>query len=129
MSTVAPSSSTARTTLRVVGAVLVVLGSGLVVHTFSWLLPALDSGEDPGAGAAVRLAAGGFSFVIGLGLLNAGFLGAQARYSAQETAPALRAAGAAWRGDGARPASYCSQCGAGARSGARFCDACGHGLG
>lgn len=127
MNTHAPQSATARTVLRVLGIVLV--AAGLLIAVKGGLDIADDinsSSVEPNFGPVLTLIVGGFMTVIGLGLLNAGFLGAQARYAANETAPAVRTAGSAWRGD---DAVTCSQCGAGSRAGARFCDACGHGLG
>lgn len=125
MSTHPPQSATARTVLRVVGAVLLVVGLTLAFIGVR-RLTGLGDFESPGFDSLGLLVIGMFSTVFGLGALNAGFLGAQARYAAHETSPALRTAGSAWRGDAA---VACPQCGAGSRSGARFCDACGHALG
>lgn len=127
MNTHAPQSSTARTVFRVLGIVLVTAGLLIVVKGGMAVADDIRSTSmEPNFGPVVTLIVGGFMTVIGLGLLNVGFLGAQARYTANETAPAMRTAGSAWRGD---DAVTCSRCGAGSRSGARFCDACGHGLG
>lgn len=118
-------SSTARWVFRVVGAVLVVGGVTAAIAG-GRAIAGLGDFESPGFSEMGPLVIGMFATIFGLGFLNAGFLGAQARYAAHETSPALRTAGSAWRGDGT---VTCGSCGAGSRPGARFCDACGHGLG
>ncbi|MCW2812839.1 MAG: hypothetical protein JWN84_294 [Nocardioides sp.] len=118
-------SSGARWVFRAIGLVLVVGGVTAAIAG-GRALAGLGDFESPGFDELGPLVIGTFATIFGLGFLNAGFLGAQARYAATETAPALRTAGTAWRGD---DAVFCSRCGAGSRAGARFCDACGHGLG
>jgi hypothetical protein len=130
--------------LLVTGLVLLVVGGIDFVSQAS--ADPFDPGyePDPGFGPILMLAAGGFVCVFGLGMLNAGFLGAQARYAAGETAPAVRELGGAFRGEQADPGTpgtpvapvaavdragpFCSSCGVRADAEARFCDACGHAL-
>ena len=123
-------SSRARWVFRALGAVLVVGGLTAAV-VGGRALAGLGDVESPGFAELGPLVIGMFSVIFGLACLNAGFLGAQARYAADETSPALRTAGSAWRGDAPAASSSvtCGRCGAGSRAGARFCDACGNGLG
>jgi hypothetical protein len=135
-------SPRARIVLRVLGGVLLLAGLALLVRGGVDFLgqataDPFDPGyeADPGFGPIVMLAGGGFACVFGLGMLNAGFLGAQASYAAGETAPAVRELGDAFRGESvgqsveqAGDGPFCSACGVRADREARFCDACGHAL-
>ena len=155
-----PQSPVARNVFRVLGAVLILGGLFLVIRggfaiadsgqtsgtsytvdgdPTNPFVGAPPTGEEttfsdgPGFGELGMVAGGLFMIVFGLGALNAGFIGAQARYAAGETAPAVREFGSALRGDpigGVTPKSgkFCSECGGRNDDGARFCDACGHAI-
>ena len=129
-------SSTARTVLRLLGALLLVGGLVLLVRGGIEFVGDANSdtfGDDAGFGPILRIAGGGFLVVLGLAALNAGFLGAQSRYVSRQTSDAVREVGSAFRGEpssrttrGSGP--HCSSCGVQADREARFCDACGHAL-
>lgn len=134
-----------RTTLRVVGAVLLAVGlvvAVMGVRQFLASMDAMDVDDNSGAYAVVKAAVGGFLAVFGIGALNAGFLGASARYTAGETMPVVKDS-AAYLTDGqgvagigrtaddraAATGPYCRQCGVRNDAEARFCDSCGASLG
>ena len=130
-----------RIALRVIGAVLVGIGLLVGVPAGLDLVDAMgsDFAEDPGGGLVGRLALAGFSFVIGLGFLNAGFVGTRSRYVAGEVAPVVRdSASYLSQGRGimnvgrTRASSatgpYCRACGVRNDDEARFCDGCGQAL-
>ncbi len=73
-----PRTAGTRTTLRVLGVVLLLAGlviGGLGLRDF---IAEFDS-MDGGPGSILRMAAGGFLCVVGLGALSAGTIGAQSR--------------------------------------------------
>ncbi len=135
-----------RTILRVIG--FTMLAAGLVIGAKAGygLLQEMTSPinvDDPsGPGTILMLGGAGFLVVFGLAFLNAGFLGATARYSAGETMPVLKDS-AAYLTDGqghlgagrgveeAQEAAgpFCTRCGVRNDAAARFCDACGHAIG
>jgi hypothetical protein len=137
-----------RTILRVVG--FTMLAAGLVIGAKAGygLLQEMTSPinvDDPsGAGTILMLGGAGFLVVFGLAFLNAGFLGATARYAAGETMPVMKDS-AAYLTDGqghgqghpggggveAQDAAgpFCTRCGVRNDGAARFCDACGHAIG
>ena len=147
-----PDTGRTRTTLRVIGAVLLVAGLGLaIIGGISFVRSATSESVDAGAGfgSIFLLAGGGFCVVFGLGALNAGTLGAQSRYVAGETLPTVKQS-AAYLTDGegilgvgrtvddagaaGAPATagargpYCRACGTRNDQEARFCDSCGASL-
>jgi hypothetical protein len=136
-----------RTILRVIG--FTMLAAGLVIGAKAGygLLQEMTSPinvDDPsGAGTILMLGGAGFLVVFGLAFLNAGFLGATARYAAGETMPVMKDSaayltdgqghGQGQRGGGveAQDAAgpFCTRCGVRNDAAARFCDACGHAIG
>ena len=127
---------TTRNVLRVLGVVLLAAGLYLVVTGGMQFLDDMDSGSvDSGPGPVRRLGAGGFLCVFGIGALNAGFLGAQARYAAGETMPVVKDSaeylsdGEGVLGIGRAAGPFCSKCGVRNDRDARFCDGCGAQLG
>jgi hypothetical protein len=126
---------TQRNVLRVVGVVLLLAGIYLLVTGGMAFVDDANSADmDGGFGPILKIAGGGFLAVFGLGALNAGFLGAQARYAAGETMPVVKDS-AAYLSDGegilgvGRTASpYCSKCGVRNDADAKFCDSCGTAL-
>jgi len=144
-----PRTAGTRTTLRVLGVVLLLAGlviGGLGLRDF---IAEFDS-MDGGPGSILRMAAGGFLCVVGLGALSAGTIGAQSRYAAGETMPTLKQS-AAYLSDGegimgvgrtvddgphgaqgsrgsAVTGPYCRSCGVRNDEDARFCDGCGASL-
>lgn len=146
-----PDAGATRTTLRILAAVLLVVGLALsIVGGISFVRSATSESIDAGSGfgAILLLAAGGFCVVFGLGALSAGTLGAQSRYVAGETMPTLKQS-AAYLTDGegllgvgrtvddaapgtggaaAASGPYCRSCGTRNDQEARFCDRCGASL-
>jgi hypothetical protein len=126
---------TQRNVLRALGAVLLLAGIYLLVTGgMAFVDDARSADMDGGFGPILKIAGGGFLLVFGLGALNAGFLGAQARYAAGETMPVVKDS-AAYLSDGegilgvGRTAGpYCSKCGVRNDADARFCDSCGTAL-
>ena len=130
-------SARARIVFRVVGGVLVFAGLVLAITGGIAFFDEMNSmSVASGPGSILRMAGGGFMTIFGLAFLNAGFLGAQARYVSGETAPAVRELGSAFRGESRadgdhaeeKDGPFCSECGVRADLAARFCDACGHAL-
>lgn len=135
---------TVRTVFRVLGLVLAPLGVGLVVLGFYRFVTFDPSswGSGPPDGF-LMFALGGFLAVAGVGLLNAGFLGAAARYGAGETMPVVKDS-ATYLSDGqgilgvgrtaddekapAAGGPYCRACGVRNDLEAKFCDGCGNSL-
>lgn len=128
-----------RTTLRLVGGVLALAGAVIgVIGVVRFASEFGDAGADSGPGSILMLGGGGMMLVVGLALLNAGTIGAQSRYVADETAPAVGTVGRAFRGEsqdsrsaegpsrGAGP--FCRECGVRNDADARFCDGCGSSL-
>ena len=120
-----------RTTFRVLGGVLLVVGIG----TFGYGIMSVFGSEDAPGGAQIAAFMGGLLVVgVGLMLLQWGFVGAAARYGAGETMPVVKDS-AAYLSDGegilgvGRTAGpYCSRCGVRNDGAARFCDSCGTAL-
>lgn len=141
-----PAQAGARTALRVGGAVLLLLGVAVFGYGLVSVFGSMDS-FDPPRGGQIAAFIGGLPLIgVGLGMLNAGFLGAQARYVAGETAPVLRDT-AAYLSDGegvlgigrtvddgspapgaAASGPFCRSCGVRNDDDARFCDSCGTSL-
>jgi len=136
-----PPTRTTRTVLRVLGFAFLLVG----VPYFAWGVYTVFTydGYDMPPGLAIGGFMGGL-LMIGLGgiLLNAGTIGAQARYVAGETMPTVKQS-AAYLSDGrgimgvgrvddpeaARVSGpFCRGCGTRNDEDARFCDACGGGL-
>jgi len=133
-----------RTVLRALGLVMTPAGVLLVIVGFARFAGVGGDGWS-GDGATpgfLMFAGGGFLAVVGFGLLNAGFMGATARYGAGETMPVVKDS-AAYLTDGQgllgvgrtvddqQPAAagpFCRSCGARNDSDATFCDGCGQRL-
>lgn len=121
-----------RNVLRAAGVVLLLAGAYfLVVGGMQFADDANSSEVDTGFGPILRLGLGGFLAVFGLAALNAGFLGAQARYAAGETMPVVKDSaeylsdGEGILGVGRSAGPFCSGCGVRNDRAARFCDGCG----
>lgn len=138
-----------RIAFRAVGAVVLVAGIAMFVYGVTSVFGsggASDFGSDGPSGLQNVCFVGGLPVVgVGLMCLQAGFLGAAARYGAGETMPVVKDS-AAYLTDGEgllgvgrtvddRPASsaasgpYCRQCGVRNDGDAKFCDSCGSALG
>ena len=135
-----------RTLFRVVGIVSMGIAVVLIGIAITDFFQSFDS--DPMSGSEptkfwMFFAAMPF-FLVGAACLNAGFMGAAARYGAGETAPVLKDS-ASYLSDGqgvlgvgrtvddrpaggTTPGAFCSQCGAGHDRDARFCKSCGASL-
>ena len=117
-----------RNLFRVLGVALM-LGGGAA---FVWSLTSIVGSEDfPGAATVVGFLGGFFVAGIGLMLCQVGFMGAQARYAAGETAPVIKdtaeylSDGEGVLGIGRSAGPFCSKCGVRNDGEARFCDGCG----
>lgn len=126
-----------RNGFRILGVVLVVAAAIIGIPAVIDLVHAMnnDFEPDPGGGLILRLAAGGFLFIFGMGALNTGFLGAQARYVSGEVAPVAKDGLeylTAGKGVGnlgvAAEGPFCSKCGTRNDASAKFCDSCGASL-
>lgn len=134
-----------RNAFRALGGVLLVVGI-LVLGYGIWSV--FGSADFPPAGWKIVCFIGGLPMIgIGMMLLQAGFLGAAARYGARETMPVVRDS-ASYLSDGqgilgvgrtvddgavSSSASggsgpYCRACGVRNDADARFCDGCGASL-
>ncbi|CAN5165040.1 hypothetical protein BH11ACT1_BH11ACT1_31930 [soil metagenome] len=130
--------------LRVLGGVLLVAGIYLLVTAGMAFADEMGSADvNSGPGSILKLGAGGFLVVVAFGALNAGFLGAQARYAAGETMPVVKDS-ASFLSDGqgvlgigrtvddapgeTKTGPFCSKCGVRNDAGATYCDACGTAL-
>jgi len=131
-----------RNAFRVLGAAVLVVG----IVMFGYGITSVFGSEEFPGGLQIFCFMGGL-LVIGLGLmfLQAGFLGAAARYSAGETMPVVRDS-ASYLSDGqgilgvgrtvddgaprggATSGPYCRSCGVRNDADARFCDGCGASL-
>lgn len=137
--------SRARAGFRLLGVVLTPVGVvllGVGFYRFVTFDPAYwDSGPPEGF---LMFALGGLLAVVGFGFLNAGFMGAAARYGAGETMPVVKD-GATYLTDGkgllgvgqtapdtatatATAGPFCRQCGVRNDDSAKFCDGCGTSL-
>ncbi|MFT4009531.1 MAG: zinc-ribbon domain-containing protein [Nocardioidaceae bacterium] len=131
MDTPGDGNRTTRRTLTVAGALVGGIGAILAIVGFVGFL---SSFGDFDSSSPVRwigmFAAGAFMAVIGLGMLNAGTVRLQAKYLAEESAPAARTTAEAV-GEGLRGAGVhhdCTQCGTSTAADARFCSNCGHAM-
>lgn len=138
-----------RTVLRALGLLMAPAGVLLVIVGFA-RFAGLGTDDWSGDGAPpgfLMFAGGGFLAVVGFALLNAGFMGAAARYGAGETMPVVKDS-AAYLTDGqgvlgvgrtvddstgsagaaATTGPFCRSCGARNDSDATFCDGCGQRL-
>ncbi len=144
-----PRTAGTRTTLRVIGVVLLVVG----VPVLAWGVYTVFTydGYDGPPGLAILAFLGGLPLIgTGLMALNVGTIGAQSRYVAGETMPTLKQS-AAYLSDGegimgvgrtvddsthgaegsrgsAVTGPYCRSCGVRNDEDARFCDGCGASL-
>ena len=135
-----------RTALRVVGTLLLVGGATLAFvagREFFGDFASDDVSMEPKFGEFFTMAGGAFLAVFGIGMLNAGTLGAQSRYVAGETMPTVKKSaeylsdGQGIMGvgrtvdDGAAAGTlrasgpFCRACGTRNDEDARFCDGCG----
>ena len=134
-----------RTILRVIGFVMLAAGLVIAGEGGYGLLQQVTSPidvDDRRGRDILMLGGAGFLVVFGLAFLNAGFLGATARYSAGETMPVMKDS-AAYLTDGQgllgagrtvdegpdAAGPFCTRCGVRNDAAARFCDACGHAVG
>jgi hypothetical protein len=135
-----------RTTARLIGFGLLAVGLAIAIKGgYEFVQDAtsdtLDAGSSGFAGI-LMLGGGGFLVVFGLAALNAGYLGATARYAAGETMPVMKDSadyltdgrglpGAGRTADDLRPRTgpFCTRCGVRNDEAAKFCDACGHAIG
>jgi hypothetical protein len=135
-----------RTKLRLIGFALLAAGLAIAIKGgYEFVQDAtsdtFDSGSSGFAGI-LTLGGGGFLVVFGLAALNAGYLGAAARYTAGETMPVLKDS-AAYLTDGhgllgagrtvddhrTGTGPFCTRCGVRNDEAARFCDGCGQAIG
>ena len=140
-----------RTLFRVLGVVLAPLGVLLLAVGFYRFVTFDPSGWDAGPpDGFLMFALGGIVAVVGFGFLNAGFMGASARYTAGETMPVVKDS-ATYLSDGegilgvgrtvddqtvdeqhvtqrAATGPYCRSCGVRNDEDAKFCDDCGTAL-
>jgi hypothetical protein len=135
-----------RTLFRVLGVVMAPLGVLLLAVGFYRFVTFDPSGWDAGPPDGVLMfALGGVLAVTGFGFLNAGFMGASARYTAGETMPVVKDS-ATYLSDGegilgvgrtvddqhvtqrAAAGPYCRSCGVRNDEDAKFCDGCGTAL-
>lgn len=120
-----------RNVFRVLGVVLVIGGAATCIWGFTSFVGA---DEFPGASTVVAFLGGFLVAAVGLMLLQAGFMGAQARYAAGETMPVVKDSaeylsdGQGILGVGRSAGPYCSKCGVRNDADATFCDSCGQRL-
>jgi hypothetical protein len=134
-----------RRKLRLIGFALVTAGLAIAIKGgYEFVQDAasavIDDGRS-GFAAILMLGGGGFLVVFGLGALNAGYLGAAARYTAGETMPVVKDS-AAYLTDGqgilgagrtvddhqTGTGPFCTRCGVRNDEAARFCDGCGQAI-
>ncbi|GAB2645123.1 hypothetical protein GCM10027270_35650 [Nocardioides ginkgobilobae] len=135
-----------RTVLLVVGSLLLVGGAVIAyLGGRDFFAAASMESMDPQFGSFFTMAGGAFMVIFGIGMLNAGTLGAQSRYVAGETMPTVKrsaeyltdgqgimnlgrtadgATAAAPQGQAAT-GPFCRSCGTRNDEDARFCDGCG----
>ncbi|MGV3562057.1 MAG: zinc ribbon domain-containing protein [Nocardioides sp.] len=133
-----------RTVLLVVGSLLLVGGAVIAyLGGRDFFAAANMESMDPQFGSFFTMAGGAFMVIFGIGMLNAGTLGAQSRYVAGETMPTVKKSaeylsdGQGIMGvgrtvdDGAAAGTqrasgpFCRACGTRNDEDARFCDGCG----
>ena len=132
-----------RTFLRIGGAVIALVGLGLLIAGMASFFHSFNAepfSDDSGPGNFWMVFAGMPLLAVGGWMLQAGFLGAASRFVAGEAAPVLKDTasyltdGAGVLGIGKEQAGsgatgpYCSKCGVRNDAGARFCDSCGSAL-
>jgi len=139
-----------RNVFRVAGILLVGIGLVMIVICFSALFSTMNADPltDDSFGPPKRFFLGFIGMpvlAVGGWCLQAGFMGAAARYSAGETMPVVRDSAAyltdgegilgvgrtvddAPSGRSGKTGPFCSRCGVRNDEGARFCDACGTAL-
>lgn len=114
-----------RTTFRVLGAVVLVVG----IVTFGYGITSVFGSEDVPGGGQIAAFIGGLLIVgVGLMLLQWGLVGAAARYGAGEAMPVVKDS-LDYLGDDRAAGPFCSRCGVRNDADARFCDSCGNALG
>ena len=135
-----------RTTARLIGFVLLAVGLAIAIKGgYEFVQDADSDAVDTGLSGfsgILMLGGGGFLVVFGLAALNAGYLGATARYTAGETMPVMKdsaayltdgqgilGAGRTVADDPTRTGPFCTRCGVRNDEAAKFCDACGHAIG
>lgn len=117
-----------RNLFRVLGFVLIIGGAATCIWGFTSFIGAEDF---PGAETVVAFLGGFLVAGIGLMLLQAGFMGAAARFGAGETMPVVKDSaeylsdGEGVLGIGRSAGPFCSKCGVRNDGDARFCDSCG----
>ena len=135
------NQATVRTGLRTVGLVLGLGGFAAAIFGFGSLAYTMMSGDPFAEDSHMGLyfacfGAGAFLGVIGMGMANAGFMGATNRYIAGETVPVIKDS-AAYLTDGEGllgvgrtvddpDSKFCTSCGKPSPEAARFCESCGH---
>jgi hypothetical protein len=137
---VARTNASIRTGARVLGAVLLVVGLVVFLHSGAQVVHAInrsddmgdpDFGEGPPFGTVLATMGGFLLIGVSLVVLNVGFLRTQAGYAAGEAGAALRSVArdlAEGAQDAGRSGPYCPSCGVRSDSGDRFCSACGGAL-
>jgi zinc ribbon protein len=115
-----------RTAFRAIGFAILVIGVFFLLAALVDFFGAMSA--DEGMPSKFWMAFVGLPLiVVGGWFLQAGFVGAASRYVASETAPAGRTTSEPWQAKGEDRS--CPRCGKRAAASARFCDACGAGLG
>ncbi len=122
--------SNARSTMRVLGPVLAVLGGILVLIGFIALFGAATSigNRPPGAGipkAFILAFPGMLMLGIGLFMTKAGYLREVSQYAAKETSPAVRTTTTAVRSAWTDDDVPCPSCSSPVEPASKFCSSCG----
>ena len=112
----------ARTAFRILGVVVTVVALFFLVRGITTFVGQMGSTAAPSADGMAEFIGGGFGLVVGLVLLNLGFMGAGARYSAGELAPVAKDT---WQHITDGSSAKCSGCGSDNPDDARFCNGCG----
>ncbi len=126
-----------RNAFRIAGILILGVGIVLTVIAFKSLADTMTSDTMDGPPKNFFLGFLGLPLMaVGGWLMQAGFLGAAARYTAGETAPVLKdTASYLTDGEGVlgvgrtvddKPSKFCSSCGKPGDLDARFCESCGH---
>jgi hypothetical protein len=130
------NQSSVRTSFRIVGPILAIVGLVVCVSGFVKFVQQGDSFSDASPLPAMGMFLGGFVvFALGANLTRLGFLGVGLRYAAGEVAPVAKD-GLAYLTDGkglgnlgmAAVGPFCRRCGTRNDASARFCDSCGDAL-
>ncbi|GAB2970602.1 DUF7577 domain-containing protein [Nocardioides montaniterrae] len=120
-----------RTTFRIIGPILAVLGLAICVSGFVKFVHLGESFSDASPLPAMGMFLGGFvMFGIGMTLARLGFMGAGVRYAAGELAPVAKDSLDYIKGGSAGSAGgpFCRGCGTRNDADASFCDKCGASL-